>query len=72
MFGFAYGEKENGAVFSHMAVMFANALYKRGFVKEGHRALNAFTVSLSILKPAGFIRESRSILTAAERECTII
>lgn len=41
MFGFAYGEKENGAVFSHMAVMFANALYKRGFVKEGHRALNA-------------------------------
>ena len=41
MFGFAYGEKENGAVFSHMAVMFANALYKRGFVKEGHRALDA-------------------------------
>ena len=28
MFGFAYGEKENGAVFSHMAVMYANALYK--------------------------------------------
>ncbi len=26
MFGFAYGEKENGAVFSHMAVMYANAL----------------------------------------------
>lgn len=39
MFGFAYGEKENGAVFSHMTVMYANALYKRGFVKEGHRAL---------------------------------
>ena len=31
MFGFAYGEKENGAVFSHMAVMYANALYKQGF-----------------------------------------
>lgn len=29
MFGFAYGEKENGAVFSHMAVMYANALYRR-------------------------------------------
>lgn len=41
MFGFAYGEKENGAVFSHMAVMYANALYKRGFVKEGYRALVA-------------------------------
>lgn len=40
MFGFAYGEKENGAVFSHMTVMFANALYKRGFVKEGYKALN--------------------------------
>ncbi len=34
MFGFAYGEKENGAVFSHMAVMYANALYRRGFVRE--------------------------------------
>lgn len=40
MFGFAYGEKENGAVFSHMAVMYANALYQRGFAKEGHKALN--------------------------------
>ncbi|WP_373214433.1 GH36-type glycosyl hydrolase domain-containing protein [Ruminococcus sp. 5_1_39BFAA] len=39
MFGFAYGEKENGAVFSHMAIMYANALYKRGFVKEGYQAL---------------------------------
>ena len=34
MFGFAYGEKENGAVFSHMTVMFANALYRRGFAHE--------------------------------------
>ncbi len=40
MFGFAYGEKENGAVFSHMTVMYANALYQRGFVKEGYKALN--------------------------------
>lgn len=39
MFGFAYGEKENGAVFSHMTVMFANALYRRGFTKEGWKAL---------------------------------
>ncbi len=41
MFGFAYGEKENGAVFSHMSVMFANALYKRGFAKEGYKSLQA-------------------------------
>ena len=41
MFGFAYGEKENGAVFSHMAVMFANALYKRGFARNGFKALRA-------------------------------
>ncbi|MDD6400664.1 MAG: cellobiose phosphorylase [Lachnospiraceae bacterium] len=41
MFGFAYGEKENGAVFSHMAVMYANALYQRGFVKEGYKALQS-------------------------------
>lgn len=39
MFGFAYGEKENGAVFSHMAVMYANALYKRGFARKGYKAL---------------------------------
>lgn len=39
MFGFAYGEKENGAVFSHMTVMYANALYKRGFAREGWKAL---------------------------------
>jgi cellobiose phosphorylase len=38
-FGFAYGHKENGAMFSHMTVMYANALYKRGFVYEGHKVL---------------------------------
>lgn len=40
-FSFAFGEKENGAVFSHMAVMYANALYQRGFAKEGHRVLKS-------------------------------
>lgn len=43
MFGFAYGEKENGAVFSHMTVMFANALYGRGFAKEGWKAVKTLT-----------------------------
>lgn len=41
MFGFAYGHKENGAVFSHMTTMYANALYNRGYVKEGYKALDA-------------------------------
>lgn len=41
MFGFAYGEKENGAVFSHMAVMYANALYRRGYAREGWKALKS-------------------------------
>ena len=40
MFGFSYGDKENGAVFSHMAVMFGNALFKRGFAAEGFKALD--------------------------------
>lgn len=40
MFGFAYGHKENGAVFSHMTTMFGNALYKRGFVQYGYKALD--------------------------------
>jgi cellobiose phosphorylase len=39
-FGFAYGHKENGAMFSHMAVMYANALYKRGLVGEGFAVLD--------------------------------
>ncbi|MBQ8030378.1 MAG: cellobiose phosphorylase, partial [Butyrivibrio sp.] len=41
MFGFSYGDKENGAVFSHMAVMYGNALYKRGYAKEGFKALSS-------------------------------
>ena len=36
-FSFAYGEKENGAVFSHMAVMYAYALYVRRRPREGRR-----------------------------------
>jgi cellobiose phosphorylase len=39
-FGFAFGHKENGAMFSHMAVMYANALYQRGLVREGFTVLN--------------------------------
>lgn len=41
MYGFAYGQKENGAVFCHMAVMYANALYKRGFAKEGYKVIRS-------------------------------
>jgi cellobiose phosphorylase len=39
-FGFAFGHKENGAMFSHMAVMYANALYRRGLVQEGFAVLD--------------------------------
>lgn len=39
MFGFSYGQKENGAVFSHMTVMFGNALYSRGFKEEGWKVI---------------------------------
>lgn len=40
LFGFAFGHKENGAVFAHMATMYANALYSRGFAKEGYKVIN--------------------------------
>jgi len=40
-FGFSYGDKENGAFFNHMVVMLANALYKRGFVKEGFEVMDS-------------------------------
>lgn len=39
-YGFAYGHKENGAVFAHMVTMYANALYRRGRVQAGYKALN--------------------------------
>ena len=39
-FGFAFGHKENGAMFSHMAVMYANALYQRGLVRQGYKVLD--------------------------------
>ncbi len=41
MFGFGYGQKENGAVLCQMAVLYANALYRRGFVKEGYKAVHS-------------------------------
>lgn len=40
-FSFVYGDKENGAFFSHMNVMLAYALYKQGFVKEAMAVLNS-------------------------------
>ncbi|MCQ2466545.1 MAG: cellobiose phosphorylase [Clostridia bacterium] len=39
MFGFSYGQKENGAVFSHMTVMFGNSLYTRGFKDAGWKVI---------------------------------
>lgn len=38
-FALIYGEKETGGMFSHMAVMFMNALYSRGYVQEGYEVL---------------------------------
>ncbi|NLE64319.1 MAG: cellobiose phosphorylase [Elusimicrobia bacterium] len=38
-FGFAYGTKENGAVFSHMAVMYAYGLYVQGCPVEARDVL---------------------------------
>jgi cellobiose phosphorylase len=40
-FALVYGEKETGAMFSHMAVMYTNALYRRGFVREGFEVFSS-------------------------------
>ena len=40
-FGFAFGEKENGAMFSHMAMMYSNALYQRSFASKGFEVINS-------------------------------
>ncbi len=39
-FSFVYGEKENGAFFNHMQIMYAYGLYARGYAQEGFRVLN--------------------------------
>ncbi|MCX5665683.1 MAG: cellobiose phosphorylase [Candidatus Omnitrophica bacterium] len=40
-FSFTYGEKENGAFFNHMTVMFAYALYRRGYAREAWCVLSS-------------------------------
>ena len=40
-FSFSYGEKENGSIFSHMAVMFSYALYKQGYVQDAWKILDS-------------------------------
>ena len=68
-FAFAYGEKENGAFFSHMVVMFANALYSRGFAEEGFEvltslykmAMNADTARIYPGLPEYFNSEGRGL-----------
>lgn len=40
-FGFAYGTKENGSFFNHMVVLYAYALYKRGFARKGYEVLRS-------------------------------
>jgi cellobiose phosphorylase len=40
-FSFVYGDKENGAFFNHMTVMFAYALYRRGFAQDGWEVLSS-------------------------------
>ncbi|MFZ2603835.1 MAG: cellobiose phosphorylase [Candidatus Omnitrophota bacterium] len=40
-FSFIYGDKENGAFFNHMTIMFAYALYSQRFAREGFEVLNS-------------------------------
>jgi len=69
-FGFAYGHKENGAMFSHMAVMFANALYQRGLVQEGWRVLGGIYDQSQISRRAACIPASPNTSAPAGGACT--
>ena len=40
-FSFVYGDKENGAFFNHMTVMYAYALLQRGYDEEGCKILDS-------------------------------
>ena len=69
-FGFGYGQKENGAVFCHMAVMYSYALYKRGFAAEGYKVFDAlYRQSVGETKDV-CIREYLNISDLTEGECT--
>lgn len=52
-FGFAFGHKENGSMFSHMDIMFANSLYKNNFSKE------AFSIIKMIFNHCSDFKKSR-------------
>lgn len=45
--GFAYGHKENGSMFSHMAVMYAYSLLDNNFVSEGREIIDAIYTYMS-------------------------
>jgi cellobiose phosphorylase len=68
-FGFAFGHKENGAMFSHMTVMYGNALYKQGYVDEGRKVLESLYPLVPILKPAACIPEFPNISTSRAGGC---
>ena len=52
-FGFAYNHKENGAIFSHMVMMYAYGLYNYNLSKEGREA--AFNVLYQSQKTASHV-----------------
>lgn len=52
-YGFAYGHKENGAVFSHMAVMYAYGLYRYHLVHDAREAI--FTLLKKAQDPSSHV-----------------
>ena len=53
--GFAYGHKENGSMFSHMAIMYAFGLFDNGFVKEGRKIIDAMYDYMSNIEKASIL-----------------
>lgn len=51
MFGFAFGHKENGAIFNHMVMMYIHALYKNNYINEAYRIIkNTFNHCMNFNK----------------------
>ena len=72
MFGFAYGHKENGAVFSHMTTMFANALYQRGAAKQGYHVIETLFRHCNDFGRSRIYPGIPEYFDARGRGCTII
>ena len=71
-FGFAYGHKENGAIFSHMVMMYVYSLYLNEQVSEGYQIINSLFDHLIDTNNQEYIQIYPNISTNKDMGCILI